>query len=88
MTHSAIEKLVSFIQEHYGIDVIDVKSLEGYANLNFRVKDKNGNLYVYKSNQHTDDLLFFESETAVLDQLNKRLPNNFPKPIQAKNGFL
>ncbi|MCD4731997.1 MAG: aminotransferase class III-fold pyridoxal phosphate-dependent enzyme, partial [Bacteroidales bacterium] len=80
------ENIISFINENYGIDVIDVKPLEGYANLNFRIKDDKGNSYVYKSHQHADDKLLFESETTVLHQLTKLFPNEFPKPIQALNG--
>lgn len=86
LNSSTGENIISFIKENYGIDVIDVKPLEGYANLNFRIKDDKGNSYVYKSHQHADDKLLFESETTVLHQLTKQFPNEFPKPIQALNG--
>jgi 4-aminobutyrate aminotransferase-like enzyme/thiamine kinase-like enzyme len=86
MLHTSTgENIISFIKEHYGIDVIDVKPLEGYANLNFRIKDDKGNSYVFKSHQHADDKLLCEPETAVLNQLTKQFQNKFPKPIQALN---
>lgn len=80
------EKLIGFIKEHYGIDVIKVKPLEGYANLNFRITGTNGDLYVYKSFQSGGDPLFYDSETKVLQWLAKKIPNKFPEPIQSLNG--
>jgi len=80
------EKLIKFIKEYFGIEVVDVQTLEGYANLNFRIKDVEERSYVYKSFQHADDLLFFESETEVLNKLTKKFPDKFPKPIPAING--
>lgn len=80
------EKLIGFIKEHYGIDVIEVKPIEGYANLNFRITDSNENLYVYKSFHSTGDPWFFDLETKVLQRLTKKIPNKFPEPIQALNG--
>ena len=83
---SSIKKVISFIKEHYGFNVINVQPLEGYANLNFRVKDDKGNSYVFKSHQNDRDPQFFKSETRVLDQLNKCFPDQFPRPIKAKDG--
>jgi len=80
------EKLIGFIKQHYAIDVVDVKPLEGYANLNLRIKDKHGNLYVYKSFQQTDDRDFYESEVVVLNKLHQSLPGKFPKTIQSTKG--
>lgn len=84
--NSAIEKLISFIKENYSIDVINVKPLEGYANLNYRITDDRGNLYVFKSHLGTDDQLLFEAESNILLQLNAKFKNKFPKPVQANDG--
>ena len=80
------EKLIGFIKKHYGIDVIDVKPLEGYANLNFWIKDANGKSFVFKSFQQSEDQSLFESEVVVLNQLNRTLAGKFPKTIQSING--
>lgn len=86
LDNSANEKLINFIKENYGIEVIEVKPLEGYANLNFRIKDNKGDFYVYKTFQSSNAQSYFESETSVLNQLNNKLSNKFPKPIGTKNG--
>ena len=83
MAHDNIRTL---IQEHYQIDVTDVRRLAGYENANYLVKAE-GQKFVFKTYHYSDELYeLVQAESSVLKLLEQETQTCYPRPILMHNG--
>lgn len=76
------------LQAEFGLQVIEVKRLNGYENVNYLVNSTTGQ-YVFKTYHPTDalyDMVKAENETLLF--LQKSDSKKYPKPIQFIDGAL
>jgi hypothetical protein len=75
-----------FIKEKYNLQVVEIKTLEGYESENYYVKtaDKKYVLKIYKDEIHLKDLL--SAENKLLQLLSVDNPNSYSVPIADLNG--
>jgi len=76
-----------FLEKNYGFNVDEINILEGYANINYKVKNASGSLFVLKEYTNNQPLFnTLQAETRVLMKLNNKLRDKFPKPVANLSG--
>lgn len=74
------------LQIEFGLQVVDIKKLNGYDNANYLVKTNTAK-YVFKTYGYDKELLaLVEAENKTLLFLQNSDKKNFPKPIQFTDG--
>lgn len=69
------------LQIEFGFQEVEIKKLNGYDNLNYRVKTSTST-YVFKTYQYNKDMFaLVEAENEILLLLPKTNKNKYPKPI-------
>ena len=74
--------------QHFDFNEAEIKKLDGYANLNYRVKTENGN-YVFKTYRNDKQMLELvkaENETLLFLQNQKESPYPYPRPVPFADG--
>ena len=82
-----MEKIKSLLKQAYSIDAREVEALVGYANVNYRVKENNGQQYILKEYDWEDDLVeLILAESQVSSALNAKYEGSFPETIKTIEG--
>ena len=75
------------IKEHYGVDVRNVKKLNGYDNSNYLVELESGQKYIFKTYVFEESLFdSVQAENEILASLSSENSNKYPRPISFVDG--
>lgn len=76
----------TFLKEHYNLQAVEIKPLEGYDSENYRVKtaERNYVLKIYKNEVHLKELLL--AENRLLKLLSKDNADSYSVPIENLQG--
>jgi ethanolamine-phosphate phospho-lyase len=78
--------MLNTIKPWFNFEIVDLKKLNGYENVNYLLKTDSGK-FIFKTYVYSKDMLaLIEAENTVLNALEN--PNTFPEPISFKNGSL
>jgi len=76
-----------WIKEAFQIEVKSVDELVGYANLNYKITDQNGSIYILKEYDIDDEIKeLIKTESEVLDLLVKSGRADFPATIKTQSN--
>lgn len=81
-------KLIETFLEDYGISCNSYKKLEGYGSLNYKIEGSDGQIYLLKIYQATEDKELILEEIELIDFFSKKVNCKFTKTIRNKNGNL
>jgi len=74
------------LQNEFGFNEIEIKTLDGYENANYRIK-ANNDTYIFKTYKYNDDLLdLIQAENETLLFLQKTDTKKYPNPIPFLDG--
>jgi len=79
-------EIINLLKAEFGVGSSVLKPLPGYDNINFKVIGTDGKFYVLKINEQVKSTSLFESESKLLDCLNKEMPSSFPQPLKTLQG--
>lgn len=83
-----MKNIEGFLKEYYGLDVSEIRLLEGYEDKTFRIESQSGThiVKVYLTRTGLAHRLNLECE--YIEALNTQLPYEFPVSLRSLNGNL
>ena len=77
-----MEKLL----KHYDLEPTEIKKLEGYGSLNYRIKDKDNNHYILKHYTDPSELTLIQAETDIINAISGKLSFKIPANSSGKQA--
>ncbi|WP_299885063.1 aminotransferase class III-fold pyridoxal phosphate-dependent enzyme [uncultured Lacinutrix sp.] len=76
--------MISIIKDWFPFDIVELKKLNGYDNVNYLLKTNNDK-FIFKTYLFSEDILaLVEAENSILNAFENN--NTFPQPIAFKDG--
>ncbi|WP_241478949.1 phosphotransferase [Psychroserpens jangbogonensis] len=76
--------MITPIKDWFNFEILELKKLNGYENINYLLKTDNGK-FIFKTYKYSEDMMaLIEAENSVLNALENE--NTFPQPIVFKDG--
>jgi 4-aminobutyrate aminotransferase-like enzyme len=70
--------------KHYDLEPTEIKKLEGYGSLNYRIKDKDNNHYILKHYTDPSELDLIQAETEIINAVSGKLSFKIPANSSGK----